>query len=103
MSNYGPNTKKYAEAMEWRDWQTCELICAEHEGLLQAIQAISKERDELKLENERMRGALEFYQRGYAHDVDDSHIAYFEYGHVRLSSGKRARQALSASGEKEKL
>jgi hypothetical protein len=58
---------------------------------------LQKERDELKLENEKMREALEFYQRGYAHDVDDSHIAYFEYGHVRLSSGKRARQALSAS------
>jgi hypothetical protein len=37
MSNYGPNTKKYAEAMKLRDWQTCELICAEHEGLLQEI------------------------------------------------------------------
>lgn len=51
MNNYGQNTKKYAEAMEWRDWQTCELICSEHEGLLQAIvkleQELSKLRDQL--------------------------------------------------------
>jgi chromosome segregation ATPase len=63
---------------------------------------ITKERDELKLENERFREALEFYQQGYAHSIDDSHNAYFENGHIRLASGKRARQALSASAEEER-
>jgi beta-galactosidase beta subunit len=38
--------------------------------------------------------ALEFYKQGYAHAVDDSHNAYFENGHIRLASGKRAKEAL---------
>lgn len=40
--------------------------------------------------------ALEFYSQGYALDVDDSFIAHFEYGHMRISTGKRAREALAS-------
>ncbi len=38
--------------------------------------------------------ALEFYSKGYALDVDDSFIAHFEYGHMRISTGKKANEAL---------
>lgn len=42
MKNGGTNTKKYAEAMERRDWQTCDLICEEHEYLQKEIDSLSK-------------------------------------------------------------
>lgn len=42
----------------------------------------------------RLREALEFYANGYAHEIDDSCNNYFENGHIRISSGKRAKEAL---------
>lgn len=50
MSKFGTNTKKYAEAMQWRDWETCNLICEEHEILLQQIQHTESENKKLREE-----------------------------------------------------
>lgn len=50
MSSYGTNTKKYAEAMKWRNWQTCELICEEHKELVETIKKLEAENHQLREE-----------------------------------------------------
>ena len=37
------NTKKHQEAIEWRDWQTCDLIAEEHKELLDIIKKTRKD------------------------------------------------------------
>jgi predicted alpha-1,6-mannanase (GH76 family) len=63
----GANTKKYAEAMKWRDWQTCDLICEEHETLV-------KEIDELK---RRLMEAEEVMR--WTSEVEDDNERLNEY------------------------
>ena len=63
MSDYGTKSKKYAEAMKWRDWQTCDLIVDEHRALVEEITKLK----------EALREAVEvvgFYANGVAVDPD---------------------------------
>lgn len=50
------NNKKYIEAVSFRDWQTCDLICDEHSVLVSRIkqleQELQKTREQLNLANE---------------------------------------------------
>ena len=50
--------------------------------------------NKLEAENAELKDVLCFYANGYAHEIDDSCNAYYESGHIRLASGKRARQVL---------
>lgn len=52
-------------------------------------------------EIDELKDVLCFYANGYAHEIDDSCNAYYEDGHIRLSSGKRARQVLKELEELE--
>lgn len=97
MKNGGTNTKKYAEAMERRDWQTCDLICEEHECL-------QKELSQLKADNELMRECIEFYASPYNwHCKDESPCAFrilvsdrSETPKAAQTGGKRAREVLES-------
>ena len=112
MSDYGAKSKKYAEAIQWRDWQTCDLIVEEHESLLVEIQ-------KLKADREIMIAALKFYASWKSWDHsdhpyhemflglikdDESSVKYTEADgeqYESLFGGKRARQALKSIGEIE--
>lgn len=59
-----------------------------------------KDIDDLLAENAKLRECVEFYAHGYATEIDDSSNAYFDNGHIRLSSGKRARQVLKELEDK---
>ena len=75
MKPFGTNSKKYAEAMQWRDWQTCDLIADEHKQLVNEITELRQRllEAEDKLTDEQIehsvtkgklgvaREALEFY------------------------------------------
>ena len=46
MSEINPmNNKKYIEAVSFRDWQTCDLICDEHSVLVGRIKHLQKDLD----------------------------------------------------------
>ena len=46
MSEINPmNNKKYIEAVSFRDWQTCDLICDEHSVLVGRINNLQKDLD----------------------------------------------------------
>ena len=46
---------------------------------------------------------IQFYGDGLALDADDSWIAHFEYGHMRISTGKRARSFLEKLKKQEEV
>lgn len=47
--------EKYIEAVKWRDWQTCELICHEHKELVNQI-------DLLNVKNKSLHDIIENQQ-----------------------------------------
>lgn len=54
-----------------------------------------------ELEN-KLNDAIEvinFYAKGYGLSTDDSYNQYFENGHIRMSTGKRARAFLTTLNE----
>ena len=64
MSEINPmNNKKYIEAVSFRDWQTCDLICDEHSVLVDRIknleQELQKTREQLKKVEEVLRTVTE--------------------------------------------
>ena len=95
MSDYGTKSQKYAEAMKWRDWQTCDLIADEHLALVEEITKLK----------EALREAVEvvgFYadasnwhdsqDRDYDHlDIDQSDASAPE-GYCDRRGGRRARE-----------
>lgn len=42
---------------------------------------------------------VEFYSEGYGLSTDDSYNQHFENGHIRISTGKRARAFLATLNE----
>lgn len=61
---------------------------------MKASQELSRDLGKLQKQNGIMREALRFYASGDAHDSNDSWVEYYENGHTRLATGKRARAAL---------
>jgi uncharacterized coiled-coil DUF342 family protein len=43
--------EKYLEAIQNRDWQTCDLIAEEHEELVNTIKALQNELNQQKFNN----------------------------------------------------
>jgi hypothetical protein len=83
----------YMEISDFNVWQAACEYMRNKSNPLDALSLYEK-LEKLKAENKKMRDVLEFYANGYAHEIDDSCNNYFENGHIRISSGKRAREAL---------
>jgi len=102
MKPFGTNSKKYAEAMQWRDWQTCELICAEHEELLQTILALeSKLAEAVKViefygEMNNWRDSAKGFDSGEMDQIENDSEIHLGI----LWGGKRAREFLNKMSER---
>ena len=55
------NNKKYIEAVSFRDWQTCDLICDEHSVLVGRIKNLEQELQKTREQLEKCESALNNY------------------------------------------
>lgn len=53
------NNKKYIEAVSFRDWQTCDLICDEHSVLVDRIKFLEQELQKAQHEVKSLKSAYE--------------------------------------------
>jgi hypothetical protein len=68
-------------------------IC--HEKIMNRSTMTVKEAVELQKELDEAMDILNWYAEGYGYTTDDSWINHIENGHMRMSSGKRAREFLA--------
>ena len=116
MSEINPmNNKKYIEAVSFRDWQTCDLICDEHSVLVDRIKNLEQELQKTREQLEKAEKVIEFYgnpETYISRNISAGLISYVnlledreqirEYKHPDTDwlgtvnvGGKRAREALA--------